>query len=48
MPFILTDDPDLCGLEMSLKNVLMIGLFRSNNRMEFLSKTDNSSHSKHA
>ena len=40
MPFNLTDDPQLYGLEMSLSNMLMIGLFPSNNRMVNFSKTE--------
>ena len=40
MPFNLTDDPQLDGLEMSLSNILMIGLFFSNNRMIFFSETE--------
>ena len=39
MPFTLTDDPYLHGLEISLSNILMIGLFRSNKRMVIFSKT---------
>ena len=41
MPFTLTDNPHLYGLEMSLSNILMIGLFRSNNKMVIFSKTEN-------
>ena len=40
MPFSLTDDPQFHGLEMSLSNVLMIGLFPSNNRVAIFSKTE--------
>ena len=49
MPFSLTDDPQFHGLEMSLSNVLMIGLFPSNNRVAIFSKTEkkNSYHSNH-
>ena len=48
MPFTLTDDPQFYGLEMSLSNILMIGLFRSNSRMVIFSKTEKKSyHSKH-
>ena len=46
MSFTLTDDPHLYGLEMSLNNILMIGLFRSNKRMVIFSKTK-FIHSKH-
>ena len=47
MPFIFTDDPHFYVLEMSLSNILMIGLFRSNNRMVIFSKTEKRSyHSK--
>ena len=42
MPFTLTDDPHLYDLEMSLSNILMIGLFHSNNSMAIFSKTENS------
>ena len=43
MPSTLTgDSPHLYGLEMSLSNILMIGLFHSNNRMVIFSKTENS------
>ena len=41
MPSTLTDNPYLYGLGMSLSKNLMIGLFRSNNRMIFFSKTEN-------
>ena len=37
MPFTSTDDPQLYGLEVSLSNTLMIGLFRSNNRIAIFS-----------
>ena len=48
MPFTLTDDPQFYGLEMSLSNILMIGLLRSNNRMVIFSKTEkNLYHGKH-
>ena len=47
MPFTLTDDPHLCGAEMSLSDILMIGWFCSNKRMITISKTENSHHSKH-
>ena len=40
MPFTLTDDPQFYGLEMSLRNTLIIGLFHSNNRMVNFSKTE--------
>ena len=39
MSFTLTDDPQFYGLEMSLSNILMIDLFRSNSGMVFFSKT---------
>ena len=42
MPFTLTDDPYLHGLEISLSNILMIGLFRSNKRMVIFSQTKKS------
>ena len=47
--FTLTDDPEVLGLEVFLSNTLMIGLFRSNNRMVifFLKQKKNSYHSKH-
>ena len=38
--FTLTDDPQFYGLEVSLNNILMVGLFRSNNRMVIFSKTE--------
>ena len=38
--FTLTDDPQFYGLRVSLSNVLMIGLFHSNNRMVIFSKTE--------
>ena len=34
MPFTLTDDPQFYGSEMSLSNILMIGLFRSNSKQD--------------
>ena len=34
MPFTLTDNPQFYGSEMSLSNILMIGLFRSNNQQD--------------
>ena len=43
MPFTFTGDPHLSGLEMSLSNILLIGLFCSNNRMVIFSETENSS-----
>ena len=47
MPFIFTDDPHFYVLEMSLSNILMIDLFRSNYRMVIFSKTEKRSyHSK--
>ena len=46
--FTLTDDPQFYGLEISLSNILMIGLFLSSNRMIVFSNTEkNSYHSKH-
>ena len=46
MPFTLTDE--FCGLEMSLSNILMTGLFRLNNRMAIFSKTEKKLyHNKH-
>ena len=44
MPFTLTDNPQFYGLQMSLSNVLMIGMFRSNNRMVIFSKTEKQNH----
>ena len=35
MTFTLTVDPHLYGLEWSVTNILMIGLFHSNNKMMF-------------
>ena len=40
MPFTLIDNPQFYCLEMSLSNILMIGLFRSNNRMIIFSKIE--------
>ena len=40
MPFTLTDYPQFYGLEMSLSKIMMIGLFRLNNRMVVFSKTE--------
>ena len=40
MPFTLTDDLQFYGIEMSLSNILMIGLFRLNNRMIIFSKRE--------
>ena len=40
MPFTSTDDPQLYALEMSLSNILLIGLFRSNKGMVIFSKTE--------
>ena len=46
--FTLTDDPHVYGLEMALSNILMIGLFRSNNSVVIFSKTEKKSYySKH-
>ena len=39
MPFTLIDDPQLHGLEVSLSNILMIGLFCSDSSMVIFSKT---------
>ena len=39
MPFTLTDNPQFYSLEVSLSNILMISLFRSNNRIIFISET---------
>ena len=36
--FTLTDGPQIYGLEVSLKNILMVGLFCSNNTMVIFSK----------
>ena len=48
MLFTLTDDPQFYDLEMSLSNILMIGLFRSSSRMVMFSKREKKSyHSKH-
>ena len=47
MPFTLTDGRHLYSLEMFLRNILMIGLFRSNNRMVIFSKPEISCRSKH-
>ena len=48
MSFTLIEDPQFYGLEMSLNNILMIGLFRSNYRMVIFSKTEkNSYHGNH-
>ena len=38
MPLTLTDDPHFYGLEILLSNILMIGLFLSNNRMVIFSE----------
>ena len=38
--FTLTDDLQFYGLEVSLSNILMIGLFCSNNRIVIFSKTE--------
>ena len=43
MSFTLIEDPQFYGLEMSLNNILMIGLFRSNYRMVIFSKTEKNS-----
>ena len=40
MPFTLTNNLQSYGLEMSLYNILMIGLFRSNSRMVIFSKIE--------
>ena len=39
MPFTLTDNPQFYSLEVSLSNILMISLFRSNNRIVLISET---------
>ena len=39
MLFTLTNDPQFYGLKVSLSNILMIGLFRSNNMMVIFSRT---------
>ena len=44
MPFTLADNLQFYGLEMSLRNVLMIDMFRSNNRMVIFSKTEKKSY----
>ena len=44
MPFTLTDYPQFYGLEMSLSKIMMIGLFRLNNRMVVFSKTEKKIH----
>ena len=47
MSFILTDNLQFYGLEMSLSSILMSGLFSSNNRMMIFLKQDKISyHSK--
>ena len=47
MPLTLTDDPQFYESEVYLSNILMIALFRPNNRMVNFSKTEKSSyHSK--
>ena len=46
MLFTLTEDPQFHGLEMSLSNILMIGLFHLNNRMVIFSETENNIHIK--
>ena len=43
--FTLTDDPHVYGLEMALSNILMIGLFRSNNNVVIFPKTEKKSYS---
>ena len=37
----MADDPQFCGLEVFLNNILTIGLLGSNNRMIMFSKTEN-------
>ena len=44
MPFTLTDNLQFYGLEMSLSNILMVGLFRSNYRMVIFSETEKKSY----
>ena len=43
MSFTFTVGPHLSGLEMFLSNILLIGLFCSNNKMVIFSGTENSS-----
>ena len=43
MSFTFTGGPHLSGLEMFLSNILLIGLFCSNNKMVIFSGTENSS-----
>ena len=43
MPFTFTGGPHLSDLEMSVSNILLIGLFCSNNKMVIFSGTENSS-----
>ena len=40
MSFALTDDSKFYSLEITLSNILMNGLFRSNSRMVIFSKTE--------
>ena len=48
MPFTLSGDPQFYGLEMSLSNILMIGLFHSNTGYWFFLKQKKKSyHSNH-
>ena len=47
MLFTLTDDLQFYSLQVSFSNILMIGLFRSNNRMLLFPKTEKTYHSKH-
>ena len=40
MPFTLTGDPQPYGLEVSLSNIFMFGLFCSSSRIVIFSKTE--------
>ena len=40
MPFTLTDDPQFYGLALPLSNILINGLFCSNNRLVVFYKTE--------
>ena len=44
MPFTLTEDPQFYDLAMSLINILMIGLFCSNDRMVIFPKREKKSY----
>ena len=43
MLYTFSGDPQFYGLEVSLSNILMIGLFRLNNRMVIFTKTEKKS-----